>query len=279
MRSLTIARNTFRQLVHLPVVYVIVGGALVLLAIVGQLPRFTMSIVDDIRMLKDLAIATATLCGMLVAIFAAVQAITVEIENWTVVTVLSKPVSRWEFVLGKFLGLALGLTVLFAVLTVLYTLLLWWGMWTSIWDYRGIYPEMVRDFWHIAWLAADQMWRAMVLSLLQVLVLEAVAVACCVRAPMIISVVIFFTVFVVGHFAEVLARAARGAGTVLGTAAAWVVTAVIPDLEGLNYSQEVAGVDDLISASVLGWGVAYALVYCAAGVLVALLLFRNREVI
>ena len=68
-------------------VYVIVGGALVLLAIVGQLPRFTMSIVDDIRMLKDLAIATATLCGMLVAIFAAVQAITVEIENWTSVCV------------------------------------------------------------------------------------------------------------------------------------------------------------------------------------------------
>ncbi|HUW58812.1 MAG TPA: ABC transporter permease subunit, partial [Planctomycetota bacterium] len=118
MRSLSIARNTFRQMFHLPVVYVILGGSVVLLAVVGQLPRFTMSMVDDIRMLKDLSIATATLCGMLVAIFGAVHAITVEIENWTVVTVLSKPVSRWEFVVGKFLGLALGLTVIFAALTV-----------------------------------------------------------------------------------------------------------------------------------------------------------------
>lgn len=279
MRSLSIARNTFRQMFHLPVVYVILGGSVVLLAVVGQLPRFTMSMVDDIRMLKDLSIATATLCGMLVAMFAAVQAITVEIENWTVVTVLSKPVSRWEFVVGKFLGLALGLTVIFAALTVVYTLLLWWGMWTSIWDYRGIYPEMVRDFSKIAAKAADQMWRGMVLSLLQVLVLSAVAVACCVRAPMIISVVIFFTVFVVGHFVEVLSRAAREAGTVLGGAVAWVLTAVIPDLEGLNYSQEVLGADDLVHTGVLGWGLAYALMYCGAGVLVALLLFRNREVI
>ncbi|HUW56400.1 MAG TPA: hypothetical protein VMZ92_07170, partial [Planctomycetota bacterium] len=160
-----------------------------------------------------------------------------------------------------------------------YTLLLWWGMWTSIWDYRGIYPEMVRDFSKIAAKAADQMWRGMVLSLLQVLVLSAVAVACCVRAPMIISVVIFFTVFVVGHFVEVLSRAAREAGTVLGGAVAWVLTAVIPDLEGLNYSQEVLGADDLVHTGVLGWGLAYALMYCGAGVLVALLLFRNREVI
>ena len=279
MRSLVIARNTFRQSLHLPVIYVIIIGSVVLLGIVGQLPRFTMSIIDDIKMLKDLAIATATLCGMLVAIFAAVHAITAEIENWTVVTVLSKPVSRREFVIGKFLGLALTLTAVFAVLTVLYTLLVWWGMWTSIWDYRGVYPEMVRDFWEIAWKAANQMWRAMVMCLLQVLVLGAVAVACCVRAPMIISVVIFFMTFVVGHFVDVLSRAARGMGTVIGTIGAFLVTILIPDLESLNFSQEVVGVDDIISTSIMGWGLAYTAVYSAAIVLLAVLLFHDREVL
>ena len=279
MRSLAIARNTLRQSFQLPVIYVIIIGSVVLLAVVGQLPRFTMSISDDIKMLKDLAIATATLCGMLVAIFAAVNAVTAEIENWTIVTVLSKPVSRWEFVVGKFVGLAVTLAAVFAILTVLYTLLVWWGMWASIWDYRGVYPEMVRDFWELAWKAADQMWRAMVLCLLQVLVLQAVAVACCVRAPMIVSVVIFFMAFVVGHFVDVLSKAAEGMGTFIGTIVATLVTAVVPDLESLNFSQEVVGVDDIISGSVMGWGAAYTAVYSAALVLLAVLLFRNREVI
>ena len=96
---------------------------------------------------------------------------------------------------------------------------------------------MVRGFWELAWKAADQMWRGMVLCLLQVLALGAVAVACCVRAPMIISVVIFFMTFVVGHFVDVLAKAARGTGGLLGRIAAVLVTVLIPDLESLKFSQ------------------------------------------
>ena len=70
MRSLTIARNTFMQALHLPVLHVIVVGSVLLLALVGQMPQFTLVVEDDIKMLKDLAVATASLCGMLVALFA-----------------------------------------------------------------------------------------------------------------------------------------------------------------------------------------------------------------
>ena len=278
MRALTIARGTYREALHLPVLHVIAIGSVVLLAIVGQLPRFTLSIYDDIKMLKDLAIATASLCGMLVAVFAAVHVITSEIENWTVVTVLSKPVRRWEFVVGKFLGLVWTLIVLFAVLTVCYILVVWWGMYSSIVEYQGIYPELKRNFWMLAWGAADEMWRAMVFCLLQVVVLSAVAVACCVRAPMIISVVTFFMTFVLGHFAGALAKAAEKGGTVIGSGAALVLSTLVPDLESLNFSQEI-GAGRLIGAGLMGWGGLYAAVYASAIVLVAVLLFRNREVI
>jgi magnesium-transporting ATPase (P-type) len=278
MRALTIARSTYREALHLPVLHVIVVGSVLLLAIVGQLPRFTLSIYDDIKMLKDLALATASLCGMLVAVFAAVHVITSEIENWTVVTVLSKPVRRWEFVVGKFFGLIFTLLSLFAILTVVYVLVVWWGMYTSIVEYQGIYPELKRNFWTVAWGAADEMWRGMVFCLLQVLVLSAVAVACCVRAPMIISVVTFFTTFVLGHFVDPLAKAAQKSGTVIGAGAAWLLRGVIPDLESLNFSQEI-GTGRLIGPAVMAWGVLYAAVYATAIVLLAFLLFRNREVI
>jgi len=278
MRAFSIARTTFREAFHLPVLLVVVIGSIVLLAIVAQLPRFTLSIYDDIKMLKDLAIATATMCGILVAIFAAVHVVTKEIENWTVVTVLSKPVTRWEFVVGKSLGLAITLAVLFALLTVVYILVVWWGMWVSVTDYQGVYPELKRDFWVLAWHTADQMWRGMVLCLLQTVVLSSVALACCVRLPMIISVVVFFMTFVVGRFVEGLTSAAERSGTALARAAAIILAAVIPDLESLNFSQEV-GMGSLISTSVMGWAVLYTVVYATAAVLFALLLFRNREVI
>ncbi|HUU43339.1 MAG TPA: ABC transporter permease subunit, partial [Planctomycetota bacterium] len=137
MRVLDIGRNTFRQAMHLPVLHVLILGSVVLLAIVGQLPRFTLVVLDDIKMLKDLAITTATLCGLLVTIFVAVNTVTAELENWTVVTLLSKPVTRAEFVTGKFVGLAMTLAAVFGVLTVLYILMVWWGMLTSIYDYRN----------------------------------------------------------------------------------------------------------------------------------------------
>jgi ABC-type transport system involved in multi-copper enzyme maturation permease subunit len=273
MRSLTIARATFREAFHLPVLHVIMIGSVVLLLIVAMLPGFSMSIYDDMKMLKDLAIATATLCGVLVTIFAAVNVITLEIENWTVVTVLSKPVRRWEFIVGKFLGLVFTLSAAFAILTVLYILVVWWGMWESISSFEGIYPELKANFWAVAFGAADELWRGMVMCLLQVIVLGAVAVACCVRAPMILSAVIFFSLFVAA--AE---RAGAGAASGAGAAGAFLVKLLVVDIGSLSFSLEAAP-GRLITGAMMGWGALYAVVYSAAVLLVAVLLFRNREVI
>jgi hypothetical protein len=89
---------------------------------------------------------------------------------------------------------------------------------------------------------------------------------------------VFFMMFVLGHFVEVLAKAAESGGTVIGSGAALVLSAVIPDLESLNFSQDI-GAGQLIGAAMMGWGTLYAAVYAGAVVLVAVLLFRNREVI
>jgi hypothetical protein len=179
---------------------------------------------------------------------------------------------------GKFFGLVLTMTAIFVVLSIAFTLIVWWGMWTSITDYQGVYPERKAMFWTLAWQASDEMWRGMVFCLLQVLVLSGVALACCVRAPMIVSVVIFFMAFVLGHFAGDIAGAAQRSGTLIGSLGAVVLAGVIPDLNSLNFSQE-AGSGQVISLALVGWGLLYAAGYAAAMVLLALALFRNREVI
>jgi hypothetical protein len=278
MHAFTIAINTFREALHQRVLLVIFLGSIVLVALIGRLPGFTLTLPDDVKFLKDMTITTATLFGTLAAVFSAVLLITTELEDKTVITILSKPVRRWEYVVGKFLGLVLTLVVLFIAVTIVYTLLVWLGVWSSYIEYRGVYPELLKNYWSEAWHIADEMWRGMVMCLFQVIVLASVAVACCVRAPMIVSVVVYFMTFVAGHFARPLEEAARSTGTVAGTVFAWIAAAVLPDLEGLNVAQEI-GVGRLISPEVMALGLLYTVVYSAGMVLLAVVLFRNREVL
>jgi hypothetical protein len=101
---LAIIRNTFFESIRQPIVLVVLTVVTVLLVLSNPLAAFTMD--DDQRMLVDIGMATVFLCGAVLAAFVATGVLTREIENKTALTVISKPVGRPLFVLGKFLGVA-----------------------------------------------------------------------------------------------------------------------------------------------------------------------------
>ena len=100
---LTIARNTFRESVRQPVVLIINGVAVFLLIMANPLSAYTLE--DDQRMLLDIGLATIFAAGSILAAFVASDAISREIDDKTVLTVVSKPVPRPVLVVGKFLGI------------------------------------------------------------------------------------------------------------------------------------------------------------------------------
>jgi ABC-type transport system involved in multi-copper enzyme maturation permease subunit len=103
-----IARNTFRECVRQPVVLVVLTAGVLL--IVLSIPFSGFTLMDDQRMFVDIALSTIFVAGTILAAFLATSAITREIDNRTVLTVVSKPVSRPIFVWGKFLGVSAALT-------------------------------------------------------------------------------------------------------------------------------------------------------------------------
>jgi len=103
-QTLAIIRNTFFESIRQPIVLVVLVVATVVLILSNPLAAFTME--DDQRMLIDIGMATVFLCGALLAAFVATGVLTREIENKTALTVISKPVGRPVFVIGKFLGVA-----------------------------------------------------------------------------------------------------------------------------------------------------------------------------
>jgi hypothetical protein len=98
----TIAKNTFVETIRQPVYTIIIVAALLLFFISPSLTMYTMS--DDNKLLRELGLSTLFLASLFIAIFAASGAVAEEIENKTIMTVLTKPVQRPVFILAKFLG-------------------------------------------------------------------------------------------------------------------------------------------------------------------------------
>ena len=104
-----IASNTFREAVRDRVLYNLIAFALLLSGaaiLVGQI-----SIEIEKLVVINLGLTAVSLFGVVIAIFIGIGLVSKEIEKRTLYTVLSRPVRRWEFIVGKFFGLAGTLVV------------------------------------------------------------------------------------------------------------------------------------------------------------------------
>src|SRR5512134_2267674 len=115
-RVLAVAANTFRESVRERVLYNLVFFA-ILMTLSGLLLG-DLSIREDEKIIKDIGLAAMDVFGTLIALFLGVGLVNKEIERRSLYPLLAKPLSRSEFFLGKFAGLALTLLVNVAVMTV-----------------------------------------------------------------------------------------------------------------------------------------------------------------
>ncbi len=115
-----IARNTYLESVRQPVVLVILSIGILLTIMSNPLAGWTMQ--DDQRMFVDIGLSTVFISTALLAAFIATNAISREIDNRTVLTVISKPVPRPVFVVGKYIGVSITMLVSLAVLALVFML-------------------------------------------------------------------------------------------------------------------------------------------------------------
>jgi len=92
----TIAKNTFIETLRQPIYGIIIGAALLLLFISPSIAMYTMS--DDNKLLREIGLSTLFLTSLFIAIFSASGAVAKEMENKTIMTVLSKPVQRLSLI-------------------------------------------------------------------------------------------------------------------------------------------------------------------------------------
>jgi ABC-type transport system involved in multi-copper enzyme maturation permease subunit len=253
-RIVHIASNTFREAVRDRVLYNLIVFALLMsgaAVLVGQI-----SIDIERLVVINLGLTAVSLFGMVIAILVGIGLVSKEIEKRTLYTVLSRPVERWEFIIGKFFGLAgtLGVNTFFMAIGVFGALL-----YVSHRFHRA-------DLWVLV---------ALYFVILEFLIITALALLFSAFSTPLLSAVFAFALFVIGSFAEDLrgfAAMTHGITRWLATGAAYLV----PNLSALNIISSVAH-EQPVSGHLILYNTAYALVYAGMVLSGAVLIFERRN--
>lgn len=104
-KVLAIAHNTFKEAVRNRILYVLLFFAALIL--LGSWVASTLSIANNEKVMRDLGVAGINIIGLLIAVFVGIGLVYNEMDKKTIYTIISKPISRWQFILGKYLGLLL----------------------------------------------------------------------------------------------------------------------------------------------------------------------------
>lgn len=272
-----IARATTKESIRQPVFFLLLGIGLVLLLVNTILPFFSMG--EDIKMLKDCGLAIILFCGMFLGIWTSSTSIAEEIEGKTAMTLLSKPINRRQFVVGKFLGIFNGVMSLMLPLMIAFLLLIFYKVGYDAREGTTQVMGVEKSAQTITMLdklyVVAQILPGLVLIVLEVTIMTAVSVAISTRLPMVVNIVTCLTIFVVGHLTPVLVK------TVFQTLEpvkfmAQVIATLLPSLEAFN-TQAVIATSATIPPQYLGYSALYCATYCAAAILLAFILFEDRD--
>lgn len=254
-RVAAIARNAFREAVRDRVLYNLVVFALLLIG--GAIFLGELSAGQEAKIIVDLGLSAMLLFGMFIAIFVGVGLVYKEIERRTLYAILSKPVGRGEFLLGKYLGLCLTLLINVAIMGVGLALAL-------LFVKRGWDPLLVR------------IWPAILLIYVELAILTGVAMLFSSFSSPALSALLTFFVFVIGHFSGDLKALSNSSGS---APARWFFSLCyysLPNLAAYNFITPAAhglAPDARALVTAIGYGLIYVAVLLAATTLI----FRRRN--
>lgn len=123
MKILVIAHNTFRETIRDKILRVIIG--LCFLIIVASRAIAEISLGQDLKVIADLSMGAIDTFGMVLCVFIGTGLIYKEIDKQTLYTVLARPLSRWQFILGKYIGMAATLAVSVGLMASVFCAFYW----------------------------------------------------------------------------------------------------------------------------------------------------------
>lgn len=263
-----IGATTTKEALSQPLFFVLLALGIFGLMVFPFIPYNTLG--EDIKIVKDEGLTLIMVLSILFALWTASVSVADEIEGKTALTLLSKPVGRRQFVLGKFLGVLTPVAIMFVILGAVFLASL---------SFKTVYEP--RETGNPEATALDceqamlQITPGLALAFMETVVLTAISVAISTRLPMMPNLIICSSIYVLGHLVPILAKSAVGKIEFVKFIAN-LSSAVLPVLDNFNISAGIASGHN-VPGNYLAWAGLYCVLYSIVAMLVALLLFEDRD--
>jgi len=254
MKISAIAFNTFKEAIRDKILYLLLFFALICIVFSRILALLTVG--DRIKIIKDVGLASLSLFGALMAILIGTGLVYKEIEKKTIYTLLSKPIHRSQFLLGKFFGLVLTLFIMLFLMSIIFLALIFFHTFKIDW----------------------QMLVAILFVFLELCLITAVALLFSCFSTPILSSVFSLAFYLIGHTSWGLETLIKKIPPGTGRTLTYILYHFLPDLENFNFKTEIVhGLS--IPSSMFLYSILYGLFYTLFILSIALLVFRRRDFI
>ena len=260
------------------------------------IPYFTFG--EDLKMVKEITYAMTMMFPALFAVISSSVSVSEEIEGRTAVTLLSKPITRRDFLLGKYLGIMLAAMVMTMILGYV---LVWVHLAKFNYDFmQGVTQTPPDPDWLTGLIAktyerttpgdlirgiglwlrdSEEAFPGLVIGFGQVATLLAVSVALATRLPMVVNISMCLVVYLLGHLAPVMTEVSQGLALVQFVAQLFEL--LLPGLPFFDVSTAIVRETppDPTRYALYTLNVAiYAAIYTMIALLAGLILFEDRDV-
>jgi hypothetical protein len=298
-----VALSAFREGIRQPMFWLIVIGAVGFMVLIPFVPYFTFG--EDYLMGKELGQDVIMLGAVIFGAVLASTSISEEIEGRTAVTLMSKPVSRRQFLLGKYVGILLASLVITVLLGWFFDWMLLFKRWYDSVDPVQFPPQLATFFQSVApgsaerqaflrggsWWTIDAAEAApgLALGFGQIMVLLAIAVCLATRLPVAANVTTCGVVYILSHLSPILVASANARGGSAAQSDPTTVTQMLRFVAGLfdrllpalqlfkptQITDAPVPFGDMVVYS--GQVMLYALLYTGIVLLFGLVLFEDRD--
>jgi heme/copper-type cytochrome/quinol oxidase subunit 2 len=267
-RASIIAAATAKEAISQPLYILLIAIGVAALLIYVIVPYNTFG--EDVKMLKTSGMTTIKILAIIMALWTASVSVSEEIEGRTALTVLSKPVSRRQFILGKFLGIVWPILLMFLILGAVFLLTVSFKV---VYDARESAKES--PLWEDCFAEVVMIIPGLILAFLETVVMAAISVAISTRLSMLPNLIICGSIYVLGHLVPLIVKSALGE-IVYVKFIGQLISVILPVLDYYEIEGAIAG-GNAVPVEYLLMAALYSALYCAAAMLLALLFFEDRD--
>ncbi len=250
-KILAIGLNVFREAIRDKILYNLLFFSVIMIGSAGLLSTLTVG--ERTKIIVDVGLAGINIFGVLIAIFLGISLVSKEIDKRTIYTILSKPIRRSEFLLGKYVGLLITLLVNTTVMSAFFG--------ATLWTMGAPVP--------------GEIFATIGMIYVELMLVTAVGLFFSTFTTATLSAIFTIAVYVIGHLSGDLIGLAKKASA----GGSWMLQFVyyaLPNLENFNFKGYASHLVP-IPPSLIGFGLLYGLVYTAVLLSLANAIFRSRE--